>query len=80
MLADLGRSLMEAGFAPGSQIQFGGAMSAQIYQLRDFQNPKDIERLRQALEREAQEIMSQIPYGGAGIDGMPYYSPEKDPA
>jgi hypothetical protein len=48
-------------------------MTAVVYQLRDFQNPKDIERLRQALEREAAEIMSQvemIPYHGAGIDGM----------
>jgi hypothetical protein len=48
----------------------------ELVQLRDFQNPKDIERMRQALEREAAEIMSQVdgninvPYNGAGIDGM----------
>jgi hypothetical protein len=50
----------------------------ELVQLRDYQNPKDIERMRQALEREAAEILSQvdtapcemIPYHGAGIDGM----------
>jgi hypothetical protein len=48
----------------------------EVVQLRDFQNPKDIERMRQALEREAAEIMAQVdgninvPYNGAGIDGM----------
>jgi hypothetical protein len=47
-----------------------------LIQLRDYQNPRDIERMRQALEREAAEIMSQVdgninvPYHGAGIDGM----------
>jgi hypothetical protein len=44
-----------------------------LIQLRDYQNPKDIERMRQALEREAAEIMAQVetvPYHGAGIDGM----------
>lgn len=46
-------------------------MTAVVYQLRDFQNPKDLERLRQALEREAAEIMKEVvPFGGAGIDGM----------
>ncbi len=46
-------------------------LTAQVIQLRDYQNPKDIERMRQALEREAAEIMSEVaPYGGAGIDGM----------
>jgi hypothetical protein len=48
----------------------------EVVQLRDFQNPKDIERMRQALEREAAEIVAEggstvvAPYGGAGIDGM----------
>jgi hypothetical protein len=44
-----------------------------LIQLRDYQNPRDIERMRQALEREAAEIMAQVetvPYHGAGIDGM----------
>jgi hypothetical protein len=53
-------------------------LMGELVQLRDYQNPKDIERMRQALEREAAEIMSQVeggstvvaPYGGAGIDGM----------
>jgi hypothetical protein len=45
----------------------------EVVQLRDFQNPKDIERMRQALEREAAEIVAQVetvPFNGAGIDGM----------
>jgi hypothetical protein len=43
----------------------------ELVQLRDYQNPKDIERLRQALEREAAEIqVEMVPYHGAGIDGM----------
>jgi hypothetical protein len=51
----------------------------EVVQLRDFQNPKDIERLRQALEREAAEILKEVvPYNGTGIDGMPYYP--KEPA
>jgi hypothetical protein len=53
-------------------------MTAVVYQLRDYQNSKDLERMRQALEREAAEILSQvdtapcemIPYHGASIDGM----------
>jgi hypothetical protein len=56
-------------------------MTAQIFQLRDYQNSKDLERMRQALEREAAEILEQVEisgqvlgeralYGGAGIDGM----------
>ena len=54
-------------------------MTAKIYQLRDFQNPKDIKRLREALEREAAQIMAEVaPYGGAGIDGIPYFASDKD--
>jgi hypothetical protein len=46
-------------------------MTAEVIQLRDYQNPKDIERMRQALEREAVEIqVEMVPYHGAGIDGM----------
>lgn len=56
-------------------------MSAEIIQLRDFQNPKDIERMRRDLEKEAAKILSEtVPYGGAGIDGMIFTAPEKDPA
>jgi hypothetical protein len=35
-------------------------MTAVVYQLRDHQNPKDLERMRQALEREAAEILSLV--------------------
>jgi hypothetical protein len=60
-------------------------MTAVVYQLRDYQNSKDLERMRQALEREAAEILSQVdtapsemvPYGGVGIDGMGF---GKEPA
>jgi hypothetical protein len=60
-------------------------MTAQIFQLRDYQNSKDLERMRQALEREAAVILQpfvetvgfadtspseMIPYHGMGIDGM----------
>jgi hypothetical protein len=48
-------------------------MTAVVYQIRDFQSKKDLERMRQALEKEAAEIMSQIP------DGMKF-EPSKDPA
>jgi hypothetical protein len=57
---------------------------AEIYQLRDFQSKKTEERIKQM----AAEIMNQdqsisgdfvgVPYGGAGIDGIPYWSPEND--
>jgi hypothetical protein len=54
---------------------------AEIYQLRDFQSKKTEERIKQM----AAEIMSQIdtspcevPFGGAGIDGIPHWSPEND--
>jgi hypothetical protein len=61
----------------------GAEMSAKVIQFRDYQNPKDIERLRQQM---AAEIMSQIdtapcemiPYHGAGIDGIPYQAPPED--
>jgi hypothetical protein len=60
-------------------------MTATVYQIRDYQSSKDLERMRQALEREAAEILSQvdtapcemIPYHGAGIDGMEF---GKEPA
>jgi hypothetical protein len=40
------------------QLLNGAAeMSAVVVQLRDYQNPKDIERMRQALEREAAAIL-----------------------
>lgn len=62
-------------------------MTAIVYQLRDYQSSKDRDRIAQM----AREIMSQIdtcemisgdfvgiPYGGQGIDGIPYQ--DKDPA
>jgi hypothetical protein len=58
-------------------------MTAEVIQIRDFQSKKTEERIKQM----AAEIMSQIdtspcevPFGGAGIDGIPYWSPENDPA
>ena len=47
-------------------------MTAIVYQLRDYQNPKDLERLRQALDREdgGTRPIIDVPYNGAGIDGM----------
>ena len=43
----------------------------EVVQLRDFQNPKDIERLYAEPEKQAAEIIAEVvPYGGAGIDGM----------
>lgn len=47
-------------------------MTAQIIQLRDYQNPKDLERLRaeQALEQQALEIMSVALMGEPGMCGM----------
>jgi hypothetical protein len=69
--------------APSRQLPmppdaFWSSEMGEVVQLRDFQNPKDIERMRLALEREAAEIMSavgipateNVPYNGAGIDGM----------
>jgi len=65
-------------------------MSAVIYKLRDYQNPKDIERMQRELEKEAKAILGAvgipttetiqtITYGGQGIDGM-FIAPDKDPA
>jgi hypothetical protein len=62
-------------------------MSAEIIQLRDFQNPKDIERMQRELEKEAAKILAEtVPYGGKGIDGMVFVettgftAPDKDSA
>jgi hypothetical protein len=56
-------------------------MSAKVIQLRDFQNPKDIERMQRELEKEAKAILAEtVPYGGAGIDGMTFTAPDKDSA
>lgn len=55
-------------------------MTAQIIQLRDYQNPKDLERLRaeQALEQQALEIMNVALMGEPVIYiEMPQ---DKDPA
>ena len=58
-------------------------MTAVVYQLRDYQSAKDQERIAKL----AREIMDQIdtspceiPFGGAGIDGIPYQAQDKDPA
>lgn len=53
-------------------------MTATVYQIRDFQSKKDIERMQRELEKEAASI--QVPYNGAGIDGMPYQAKDADPA
>jgi hypothetical protein len=52
-------------------------MTAVVYKLRDYQNPKDIERMQRELEKEAAKILEgvggsveMVPYHGAGIDGM----------
>lgn len=58
-------------------------MSAEIVQLRDYQNPKDIERLYAGdggallIDTAPSET---VPFGGAGIDGMTFTAPERDPA
>ena len=53
-------------------------MSAEIIQLRDFQNPKDLERMKRELEKEAASILSQVPLHH-GIDAL-YQPPQSDPA
>jgi hypothetical protein len=54
-------------------------MTAEIYQLRDYQSKKDIERMQRELEKEAAKILTEtVPYGGHGIDGMIF--PDNDPA
>lgn len=45
-------------------------MSAVVYQMRDYQSKKDIERMQRELEKEAAKILAEVPYGGKGIDGM----------
>jgi hypothetical protein len=46
-------------------------MTAVVYKLRDYQNPRDIERLYADLEKQAAEIIAEVvPYEGKGIDGM----------
>ncbi|MDE5451314.1 hypothetical protein GWE18_00285 [Bradyrhizobium sp. CSA112] len=48
----------------------------EVVQLRDYQNPKDIERMRQAELLATQRAIvaavssETVPYNGAGIDGM----------
>lgn len=56
-------------------------MTAQIYEIRDYQSAKDRERIA----RMAREILDQIdtapceiPFGGAGIDGMTFNAPDTD--
>ena len=55
-------------------------MTAVVYQIRDYQSKKDIERMQRELEKEAAAILAEtVPFGGAGIDGM-FIAPDKDPA
>jgi hypothetical protein len=45
----------------------------ELVQLRDYQNQKDIERMRQAMEEGGTRPVIEcesIPFKGAGIDGM----------
>jgi hypothetical protein len=54
-------------------------MTAVVYQIRDYQSAKDIERMQRELEKEAAKILSEtVLYGGQGIDGMVFT--DKDPA
>jgi hypothetical protein len=53
--------------------QAGVQMTAVVYKLRDYQNPRDIERLYADLEKEAAKIIAEVvPYEGKGIDGMTF--------
>ena len=53
-------------------------MTAELYQIRDYQAKRAIERAHKELEKEAVKILREvdtspcemIPYHGAGIDGM----------
>jgi hypothetical protein len=68
--------LIEAGLAT-RRLEF--KMTAVVYKLRDYQNPRDIERLYADLEKQAADIIAEVvPYGGKGIDGMTFA--DKDPA
>lgn len=53
-------------------------MSAEIIQLRDFQNKKDLERLYAEIGVSPPEPREPVPFGGQGIDGMTF--PDNDPA
>jgi hypothetical protein len=54
-------------------------MTAVVYQIRDYQSAKEIERMQRELEKEAAAILSEtVPFGGQGIDGMVFT--DKDPA
>jgi|GEM_PF-6499191 len=58
-------------------------MTAQIYQLRDYQSAKDQERIAKLAREILDQIdtsPSEIPYGGAGIDGMKFEAPDSDSA
>jgi hypothetical protein len=56
-------------------------MTAVLYQIRDYQSAKEIERMQRELEKEAAAILSEtVPFGGQGIDGMVFTAPDSDPA
>jgi hypothetical protein len=42
-------------------------LTAVIYQLRDYQNPKDLERLQKELEQQAADVLSASLLSG-GVD------------
>ena len=53
-------------------------MNAKIFQIRDYQLKRAVERAHKELEKKAVKILREVdtspcemaPYGGAGIDGM----------
>ena len=56
---------------------------AEIYNIRDYQSAKDQERIAKLAREILDQIdtsPSEIPFGGAGIDGMKFEAPERDPA
>jgi hypothetical protein len=55
-------------------------MTAVVYQIRDYQSAKEIDRMQRELEKEAAKILETVPYGGQGIDGMVFTAPDSDSA
>ena len=48
-------------------------MSAQILQFRDYQNPRDIERMQRELEKEAAKILAEVPAARNDAELMELY-------
>jgi hypothetical protein len=56
-------------------------LTAIVYQIRDYQSAREIERMQRELEKEAAAILAEtVPYGGQGIDGMVFTAPDTDSA